>query len=308
MSNHLAIATVTATLQDLLQEAASGAVSGATVTTQRPEAASNGAQNDPKINIYLYQVMLNAAWRNSDIVIRQADPTALQNRGKDKVEYRPLVPLNLHYLISFYGAESELQPQRLLGGAVGAMQLNARLPLPRVQAAINSRGYLATSDLDHQLERIEHVQLTPIKLDLEEMSKIWSVFFQVPYALSIAYEAAVVLIESNVPRLVPVVTDPDVAVKQLKGVYLFSIPLALQSDLDQGNVTSGLRQAFADHNFALSAQATVTIIAPGTLWQIEDPVRKTVFEPVQRYRVERDTKMLDIYDASAEQQNAGATG
>lgn len=220
MSNHLAIATVTAALQDLLQTAASTSVPGATVTTQRPEAASNGAQNDSKINLYMYQVMPNAAWRNQEITIRRADPTATAERGKDKLEYRPLVPLNLHYLISFYGAESELQPQRLLGSAVGILQANARLPLAAVRNAIENRPYLKDSDLPFQLENIEHIQLTPIKLDLEEMSKVWSVFFQVPYALSIAYEASVVLLEPVAPRVSSVVTDPQAAIKQLKGVYL----------------------------------------------------------------------------------------
>lgn len=213
MSNHLAIATVTATLQDLLQSAASNSVPGATVTTQRPEAASNGAQNDPKVNLYMYQVMPNTAWRNQEITIRHADPNNSQDRSKDKVEYRPLVPLNLHYLVSFYGAESELQPQRLLGSVVGMLQANARLPLAAVRSAIENRNYLKESDLILQLESVEHIQLTPIRLDLEEMSKVWSVFFQVPYVLSIAYEASVVLIEPNTPRIVQVVDKPKVSTK-----------------------------------------------------------------------------------------------
>ena len=308
MSNHLAIATVTATLQDLLQEAASASVSGATVTTQRPEAASNGAQNDAKINLYMYQVMPNAAWRNQDIVIRRADANGPEDRSKDKLEYRRQVPLNLHYLISFYGAENELQPQRLLGSTIGLLQANARLSLAAVRNAIANRGYLTKSDLAFQLEHIEHIQLTPIKLDLEEMSKIWSVFFQVPYALSIAYEAAVVLIEPSAPRLVPVVITPEAAVKQLKGVYLFSLPLPLQAALEQGVVSPELRQAFQDHTFTLSANATVQPLAPGFQWQITDPDRKTVFDPVQRYRIERVAETLDVYDASAEQANARATG
>lgn len=211
MSNHLAIASVTATLQDLLQAAID--VPGTIVTTQRPEAANNGAQSDPKINLYMYQVLPNAAWRNHEISIRRPHPNHSENRGKDKVETHPIVPLNLHYLVSFYGAESELQPQRLLGSTVGALQANARLPLSAVRNAIANRAYLKDSDLPFQLEHIEHIQITPIKLDLEEMSKVWSVFFQVPYALSIAYEASVVLIEPGASRTISVVTDPRVTAR-----------------------------------------------------------------------------------------------
>lgn len=302
MSNFLAVATVTAALQDLLQSTVG--VPGAVVTTQRPEAASNGAQNDPKINLYMYQVMPNAAWRNHEISIRRADPNSSADRGKDRMEYRPVVPLNLYYLISFYGAESELQPQRLLGSSVAILQANARLPIAVVRNAIANRLYLADSDLLFQLENIEHIQLTPIKLDLEEMSKIWSVFFQVPYALSIAYEASVVLIEPVAPRLVPVVTDPQTALKQLKGIYLFSIALTFAPDLQQPTVSQALIDAFQAHTFTLSPNATIRTITAGHQWQIEDPDRKTVFEQVQRYRVERAEESLDIYDATAEAKEA----
>jgi hypothetical protein len=42
---------------------------------------------------------------------------------------------------------------------------------------------------------IETVRFTPTVLSLEELSKLWSVFFQTTYALSVAYQASLVLIE-----------------------------------------------------------------------------------------------------------------
>jgi len=300
MSNYLAIATVTATLQDLLREAADAAVPGATVTVQRPEAASNGGQHEAKVNIYLYGVAPNAAWRNMEISLRRANGAEPDKRGKDQVEYRTVVPLNLHYLISFYGAEGELQPQRLLGSVVGALQANARLTPARVRSAVQNRSYLAAADLDFQLEHIEHVQLSPILLDLEEMSKIWSVFFQVPHALSIAYEAAAVLIEPTAPRAVPVVTQPRPQVKDLRGVYLCTVEGNFAGELDQREASAALRKAFAEHTFALSDAAVVQVVAAGMQWLIEDPVRKTVFDEPRRYRIERSGDAYDVYDANAE--------
>jgi hypothetical protein len=48
---------------------------------------------------------------------------------------------------------------------------------------------------------VERVALTPTALTLEELSKLWSTLFRVPYVLSIAYRASVVLIESELtPR------------------------------------------------------------------------------------------------------------
>jgi hypothetical protein len=42
------------------------------------------------------------------------------------------------------------------------------------------------------------------------------------------------------------------------------------------------------------------VVAAGRQWQIDDPMRKTVFDQAQRYRVERGDESLDIYDANAE--------
>ncbi len=207
MSNYLAIATVTAVLRDILQEAASAAVPGATVTTRRPEQVENGGQNKPLVNLFLYQVTPNAAWRNTDIEIRYRDLQAPENRAKDRVEQRPQVPLNLNYLFSFYGNEQDLEPQRLLGSAVGALHARPTLSPEAIRRTVQGNGHLRRPDLDpqsyldFQVERIERVKLTPINFSLEELSKLWSVFFQVPYALSMAYEAAAVLIEPGAPRL-----------------------------------------------------------------------------------------------------------
>jgi len=56
MSNYLAIATVTATLQRLLQSAIQLDLPGAKVTTVRPEA-SGGKTPEVGVNIYLYQAI-----------------------------------------------------------------------------------------------------------------------------------------------------------------------------------------------------------------------------------------------------------
>jgi hypothetical protein len=55
-------------------------------------------------------------------------------------------------------------------------------------------AFLGDSDL---ADEVELVKFTPLSLSLEELSKLWSVFFQTPYALSGAYQATVVLIESE---------------------------------------------------------------------------------------------------------------
>jgi hypothetical protein len=46
-------------------------------------------------------------------------------------------------------------------------------------------------------DEVERVKFTPSAMSLEEMSKLWSVFPQTPYSLSVAYQGTVVLIESE---------------------------------------------------------------------------------------------------------------
>lgn len=183
MSNFLVIATVTAALKRLLQGAASGAVSGALVRTGRPEAPSNGGAVAPGIDLYLYQVMPNAALRNDDLPTRRGDGTLVQ---------RPKVALDLHYLLSFRGDENALEPQRLLGNAARALHASPVITKNLIGLAMADFGFLATSDL---ADAFELVKVSPLSLSLEELSKLWSVLFQIPYNLSMAYQATVVVIE-----------------------------------------------------------------------------------------------------------------
>jgi hypothetical protein len=213
MSNYLAIATVTAVLRDMLQEAAGMAVPGAVVTTRRPEAAQDGAQNKPSVNIFLYLVAPNPAWRNADIEIRYPNPQAPVDRASDRVEKRPQLPLNLSYLFSFYGNEQELEPHRLLGSVVSSLHAQPRLPVQAIQNTVAREGFLGESDLAFQVAQIEHVTLTPVSLNLEELSKLWSIFFQVPYALSVAYQASTVLVESGAPKKAGMVAGRHIEVQ-----------------------------------------------------------------------------------------------
>ena len=70
MSNHLAIATVTATLQRLLQQSVQNSVEGARVVSARPEA-QGGHIPETGICLYLYHLRRNDAYGNADTPGRQ---------------------------------------------------------------------------------------------------------------------------------------------------------------------------------------------------------------------------------------------
>ena len=185
MSNHLAIATVTAALGRIVHAAAEASGVGSVgLDFGRPTVPGDG-ETARKVQLYLYQVSPNAALRNDDL------PT----RGPDgKLVNRPQAALDLHYLLAFYGGQQTLEPERMLGAV--ARNLHARPLLSRqaIQDAISSHPELSGSNL---ADAIERVRFTPAAISLDELSKLWSVFFQTPHALSIVYHANVVLIEAE---------------------------------------------------------------------------------------------------------------
>jgi len=208
MSNHLAIATVTAALRDVVYAAINAVVSGAEVSYARPAAVEGDENGPPAIaNLFLYSVTPNAAWRNSDLPTRRADAQLAQ---------RPRAALDLHYLISFYGSDASLVPQRMLGSVVRALHSRPALTPRGIRLAVQANPVtLAGSDLD---EAVESVRFTPVSLSLEELSKLWSVLFQTPYALTVAYQGTVVLIEpeDEPPRPSLPVAGRNVYVVQLR--------------------------------------------------------------------------------------------
>jgi Pvc16 N-terminal domain len=187
VSNSLAVATVTATLYDLLSAGATSAIgSSAKIRTGWPDQSIWSTESG--INIFLYEVTPNAAWRNEDLPSR---------RETGEVIRKPQAALNLKYLFSFYGNDAQLEQQRLLGATVSLLHSRPLLDREAIRQAVNGvspRTYLQGSDLDQQ---VDLVRFTPLHLNMEELSRLWTTFPQSAYALSVVYEASVVLIEAD---------------------------------------------------------------------------------------------------------------
>jgi hypothetical protein len=186
MSNFLSIAAVTETLRQTLYTAAQEAVpeSDVNVIPGRPREETG---EKAAIYLFLYQVLPNSALRNNDLPTR---------RGDGSLASRPQVALTLTYLLSFYGKEQDYVPQRLLGRVVSTLHAQPILQREAIRNAIqnpiNNNDFLKNADLADQADL---VHFSPVSMNLEELSRLWSVFFQTPYALSMAYSASVVLIE-----------------------------------------------------------------------------------------------------------------
>jgi hypothetical protein len=204
MSNYRAIAAVTIALRHLL----AGAVTDTeNFTISRPDDRNRDQQNETGINIFMYQAALNPNWRNADAPTRNAAGQLIR---------RPLVGLDLYYLFSFYGPD--LVPHLLLGQTVNTLHARPILSVDQIRAAVREEraisGLAGSAALrEEDFDQVERVRFTPVEYDLESLSKLWSVLVQVPYTLSISYQASVVLIEADLaPHEVRPVLERDIRV------------------------------------------------------------------------------------------------
>ena len=207
MSNALAIAGVSAVLKDLLD---SGLIdhqvtdtlgAGVLVSSLAPDVVPiSGDGAVPRLNLFLHQVTPNAAWRNAEL------PSA--DASGRRVRHPPLA-LDLHYLLTAYGI-AELQAEVLLGYGMQLLHDNAVLSRAAIRAALNPSPVsgallpsvyqaLRSADL---AEQVELLKITPMAMNAEEMSRLWSAL-TAHYRPTAAFQVSVVLIESQAPAVSP---------------------------------------------------------------------------------------------------------
>ena len=194
MSNPLAIAATTLTLQAILQSGIVGDpadtdLTDTTVTILPPDKA-RGNGNANQLNLFLYQVLPNAAWRNMNIP-SQVAPGETAN---------PALALTLHYLLTAFGKDNDTTlpfGHHLLGKAMSILYDHALLGPDEIRAATSASFPL--SDLDKQIER---VRITLQPMSLEEISKLWTGLVT-QYRLSVGYEVSVMLIDSTQAKKTP---------------------------------------------------------------------------------------------------------
>jgi hypothetical protein len=132
------------------------------------------------VNVLLYRIEPNAAWRNH--------PLPSQTRPGESGP--PPLAINLGYLITAYGEEDREEVGHfILAQAMRVLHDHPFVTRDRLKTALEAA---------HVHDQLENVKITPHTLNVEELSKLWTVF-QTQYRLSAAYEVTVVLIDSRVP-------------------------------------------------------------------------------------------------------------
>ncbi len=184
MSNTLAISAVSAAFQRRVLSAANAAVPTATVRLGTP-TAKLAEDAKPLVNLHLYRVEPNPTQANTHLPTRDT-------RGNTR---RPSqLALNLHYVLTFYGDHDKFEPDLILGEVMLALEHQPVLSKPTITAAIDDNDDIEDSDLARALAQL---RVTRQLMTLDDFSKVWSIFYQVPYALSLAYEVSHVIIETS---------------------------------------------------------------------------------------------------------------
>jgi hypothetical protein len=195
MSNYLALASVTAAFGRIIAEALERVPEPSGI----PRVRFGTPQNDPQFigcTLFVYRISVNAFRRNEDLPVRDEDGLYVE---------RPAVALDAEYILTFFGEETTLEPQRFLGSVVSAVHARPVLSRDEIQRMTEATPYLRGSDLGTSLHR---VRLAPTALDHHAMTQVWGTFPQIPYRISVAYTASTITIDADVtPRTIPPVRE-----------------------------------------------------------------------------------------------------
>jgi hypothetical protein len=179
MSDSSAIAAVTAALRVLLERGLKDYVAAGGITTKPLDKARDGNEDKNQVNLFMYQVTLNAGMRNMD----------LPRLVKPGETGSPPLPLVLHYLLTVYGKKDDYpdpESHVLLGNAMRVLHDHPVLGPAEIREAFKD------NDLYKQIER---VRIVPQSISLDDLTKLWTAS-QGHFRTSVAYVVSVILIDS----------------------------------------------------------------------------------------------------------------
>lgn len=188
MSSPLSIASVTSVIKSVLENGlimhgATAVVGELAVTALPPDRIPTGADERSQLNIYLYRITPNTAWRSI--------PAAASAHGG---AHSVPLSLDLHYLLTAYG-ERDYHAETLLGSAMELLHetpIITRETITPTLAALAERGGSGTSVFATVIESIDRITLSPEFLSMEDLTKLWSAL-QARYRLSATYQASVLM-------------------------------------------------------------------------------------------------------------------
>ena len=210
MSNALGVASVSFVLVDLLNNGLidrdiSASVGDIAVTALAPDQVE-ASQGKSQLNLFLYNVTQNEAWRNMNFPSLNVQGERINN---------PPLALNLHYLLTAYGVE-QYHAEILLGYGMQLLHEHPVLVRDAIRESLAAPTQVAGGNLPASMlnlftsglaDQIEQIKIWPQMLTTEEISRLWTAF-QAKYRPTAAYQVSGVLIDSerSTKKALPVLT------------------------------------------------------------------------------------------------------
>lgn len=201
MSSPLALAAVTATLCDLLNNGLIdndlAQVGSFSVTALPPDRIETGNNEGNRLNLFLYQITPNLGWRNEGL------PSHDARAPRARLSNPPLA-LDLHYMLTAYGA-ADWAAEILLGYAMELLHDARGLTRQNIRDALSPNNPISVALIppDGQgrqaidlADQIEQIKITPHYLSADELSRLWTAM-QARYRPTVAYQVSTVLIQST---------------------------------------------------------------------------------------------------------------
>jgi len=200
MSDYTAVAGVSAVLCSLLSTALADGpttILGPTpgITAVSPDLITTGANEQPRVNLFMYYVSLNPALRNLDLPSSNAHGARVSN---------PPLALDLHYLVTAYGS-TQFDPEILLAWALSVFHETPVIASQTIQAAFEALGKQPQANAEAGLislgtlaDQVEHIRITPEALTAQEIWQLWTAF-QAAYRPTAALQVSVVVIQDTQP-------------------------------------------------------------------------------------------------------------
>lgn len=283
----LAIAATTATLRGVLAKG----LGGANVTVRPLDTARNNTEGD-QVNLFLYQTLPDAAWRNQDIPRRVHPGETAQ----------PPLPLTLYYLITAYGEEdNDIKSHLLLGKAMSVLHDYPALGADEIKSATD--GVDDLKDKANLHEQVERIRITLQPLTFEEISKLWTTF-QTHYRTSAAYQVSVVLIESVRATRSPLPVlrrgeedrGAEVVAGSLPDIEEIRVPLSgAFGSLDNARLAQTLPSAQLNDEIAILGR---NFSGGGARARLKHPLVAAPFE-LQPAQMDDETIIVKLPDAAA---------
>lgn len=236
--NNEAIGEVTVAIRNLLQQGLGNDYQVSLCSPWEDFGTEKG------VNLFLYRLEENSQWKNMDWQGDRSNPTKIR---------RPPLSLDLFYVLTPYAprvtepiTDIALTP-RILGKAMQILHENPvlnHIHNPYFDADKNEHF---SGDLRNSFEKIK-ITLNPI--DMEEMSKIWSMGDK-SYRLSVAYHVSIVQIAPTVPA------RPVAAPVQETGLKVTTLAPPLITKLNPSNGPVGTELHIIGQNLWLKGFSTM---------------------------------------------------